>query len=114
MATAGRQPEPLTPARLDRLLVAVRPSGNRPRQVRAFEALVAATYRTPLVLQAFNKLAAEKGGHQLALEYAARMPVPVPNGIILLVAPYLQERAVPLPLRLSAAAKLIASLPDRR
>jgi len=113
MPPAGRTPEPLTPDRLDRLVAAVRGAANRAKQVAALESLVGATYRSVLVLQAFNKLAAGKGGHQLAVEFAARMPVPVPNGILLLAAPLLQERGVPLALRLAAAAKLVASLPDR-
>lgn len=113
MAPAARQPEPLTPDRLDRLVAAVRTAAGRAKQVAAIEALVAAGYRSPLVLQAFNKLAAGPGGHALAVEFTARMPVPVPNGIILLAAPLLAERGVPVQLRLAAAAKLVASLPDR-
>jgi hypothetical protein len=114
MATTGRQPEPLTPAKLDRLVAAVRSAPDRPRQNKALDELVAASCRSTLVLQAFNKLAAGTGGAQLALEFTARMPLPLAYGIIILAAPHLQERDVPLPLRLAAAAKLIESLPDRR
>ncbi|WP_149114038.1 hypothetical protein [Limnoglobus roseus] len=65
------------------------------------------------VLAVFNRLAAGKGGHRLALQFAARMPTPMPTGLILLSAPLLQARDVSPHLRVNVAGRLVSAMPDR-
>lgn len=65
------------------------------------------------VLTVFNRLAAAKGGHRLALLFVARMPMPIPTGLLLLSAPLLQARDASPQIRINVAGRLIESLPDR-
>lgn len=65
------------------------------------------------VLSVFNGLSAQKDGHRLALLFVARMPMPIPTGLLLLSAPLLQARDVSVRLRVVVAGRLISTLPDR-
>ncbi len=86
---------------------------DRAGQLRALDALIARTYPGPQSMVAFQTLAATGGaGPRLALEFVARMPDPLPRGVLLLAAQQLPDRAHPLPLRLAVAGKLLTSLPD--
>jgi len=86
---------------------------DRAAQLRALDDLIVRTYPGPQSMAAFQTLAGANGaGSRLALEFVARMPDPVPKGVLLLAAQRLPDRANPLPLRLAVAGKLLASLPD--
>jgi predicted RNA-binding Zn-ribbon protein involved in translation (DUF1610 family) len=65
------------------------------------------------VLSVFNGLSSAKDGHRLALLFVARMPRPIPTGLLLLAAPLLQARDAGVHLRVGVAGRLIAELPDR-
>jgi hypothetical protein len=65
------------------------------------------------VLTVFNRLATAKDGRRLALTFTARMPTPMPAGLILLSAPLLQSRDVGIHLRVNVAGRLIDAMPDR-
>lgn len=110
---ASRSPDPITPEQLNALILRIAKAKSRKRRLRRIDRLVTHAYRSPRILHIFNQLSQLPQGHMLAIEFAARMPVPVPNGVLLLAAPLLQEKAVPLSSRLAAAGKLVASLPDR-
>jgi predicted RNA-binding Zn-ribbon protein involved in translation (DUF1610 family) len=85
----------------------------RADQVRLFDSLIARTRSGTDSLKAFKLLAAVKpNGSRLALEYAARMPEPIPPAIVLFAAQALQDRSNPIPIRLVVAGKLLATLPD--
>ena len=85
---------------------------ERAAQLRALDALIAQTYPGPQSMTAFQSLLGGAAGSRVALEFVARMPDPVPKGVMLLAAQQLPDRANPLPLRLAVAGKLLASLPD--
>ena len=86
---------------------------DRPAQLRLLDALVQRTYGSPLSMKCFQAFAGSgAAGSHLALDFVARMPDPVPPGVLLLAAQVLPERTNPLPLRLAVAGKLLGSLPD--
>ena len=96
-----------TPEELIRLAAAAK---DRPAQLRILDLLVQRTYATPQSMKTFQALAGTSS--HLALDFVARMPDPVPKGVLLLAAQALPDRANPLPLRLAVAGKLLGSLPD--
>ena len=102
--------EKRSPEELIRLALAAK---DRAEQLRILDALVSRSYFGPQSMKTFQSLAASGGeGPRLALEFVARMPDPVPNGVLLLAAQTLPNRANPLPLCLAVAGKLLGSLPD--
>lgn len=93
-----------------RRLMSVSNRAERGRRIAA----VAEVYSTRReVLPLFNRIRAHPNGKRMAVEFVARMPLPIPNGLILLTAPLLSDREVVLGHRMAATAKLIASLPDK-
>ena len=100
----------LIDASLERLRGAASPA-ERSQQLGA---LAKAVHTSSRVLHVFDELLAMPGGATLALGLVARMPPPVPPGIVLLAAPILADKSAPVSLRVAAAAKLLASLPDRK
>ncbi len=93
-----------------RLAVAAK---DRAAQLRALDALIARTYPGPQSMAAFQLLLGTGVlGSRIALEFVARMPDPVPKGVMLLAAQQLPDRTNPLLLRLTVAGKLLTSLPD--
>jgi predicted RNA-binding Zn-ribbon protein involved in translation (DUF1610 family) len=99
----------MTQDRLAQFLLAVR-TARGPARGTALAALAAAAQNSPLVLAAFRSL--NDISPATAVEYVARMAEPLPQALVLLAAPALSDRSVPLGLRLAAAGKLLASLPD--
>ena len=99
-----------TPEELIRLAGAAK---DRAAHLQILDALVQRTYPGPQSMKAFQSLAANgAAGSHMALDFVARMPDPVPMGVLLLAAQLLPDRANPLPLRLAVAGKLLGSLPD--
>ncbi|MGL4422865.1 MAG: hypothetical protein ACRCZF_19515, partial [Gemmataceae bacterium] len=74
--------------------------------------LIEKSQNSPDLLGLFRKLCEEPFGPTTALEFIARSSAPIPGGLVMFAAPLLPETSVPLSIRLSAAAKMIASLPD--
>lgn len=106
--------KPIEPALpLDDLVRRVSTAADRRTQLALFDALVARTAKGYDCLRAFQQLAAvTPNGSRLALEYVARMPEPIPPGILLFAAQALQDRTNPIPMRVAVAGKLLGSLPD--
>jgi hypothetical protein len=86
---------------------------DRKRQTAALARLARRAHRSPDVMRVFQTLLAPPGGPRPALEYVARMPLPIPNGVVLLAAPVLADRRALTAVRLAAAARLVATLPDQ-
>lgn len=106
----GALPDNPTPADVVRWIVA---APDRTAQNKRLSAAAAAYHKSREVLTVFNRLAAAKDGHRLALQFVARMPQPMPTGLILLSAPLLQARDVSAQLRVNVAGRLVATMPDR-
>lgn len=109
---AGPAPEPNDAARPDDLVRPVFAAADRAIQARQVDALARRLRRSPLVYPVFHRLLAPPGGPRLALEFVARLPPPLPAGLVLQAAPLLRERSAAVSLRLAAAAKMVASLRD--
>lgn len=106
MAAAPPQP-------LDALVRTAATAAARADQLRALDDLIARTYPTPQTAAAFAALRkAGPDGTKRAMEFVARMPEPIPAGLLLLAAQVLQIRTTPVQLRLAVAGKLLASVPD--
>lgn len=103
-------PDPTTAEQLTAVVFQAKDKASRGRRL---ERLASRVRTRPVVLPVFRRLLEPPGGPRVALEFVARMRAPVPNGLLLLSAPLLQDRKVPAPIRVAAAAKLLRSLPDR-
>ena len=99
-----------TPEELIRLAITAK---DRAALLKILDALVQRTYPGPQSMTSFQTLSASGvTGPHLAFDFVARMPDPVPKGVLLLAAQRLPDRTNPLPLRLAVAGKLLGSLPD--
>jgi predicted RNA-binding Zn-ribbon protein involved in translation (DUF1610 family) len=84
---------------------------DRAAQLRAMSALArAAAGQLASAFQLLHQSGSD--GPRLALDFAARLPDPLPAGLIQAMHALLAGRAVPVPVRLSAAARLLAAVPD--
>lgn len=98
---------------LDALVRQAATAPVRAEQLRALDDLITQMYPTPRTAAVFTALrntGAE--GTKRAMEFVARMPEPIPAGLLLLAAQVLQIRTTPVQLRLAVAGKLLASVPD--
>ncbi len=102
-------PVPPAVAELVRQAVA---AGDRATQHRGVLKL-ARTVPTAEAAQVFQALARSgRDGPRLALEFAARLPGRLPPDLVRAAVPVLADRGVAVPVRLAAAAAVLASVPD--
>ena len=95
---------------VDRLLAA----NVRADRVELFPLLVREISSPERVMAAFVRLLRGGGdGPKLGLELAARLPDPIPADLVRAVVPMLSAKPIPPAIRIAAAAKVLAAVPDR-
>jgi predicted RNA-binding Zn-ribbon protein involved in translation (DUF1610 family) len=88
-------------------------AADRPEQTRALLQLIQAVTTATVAGSVFRLLTRSgSGGLRLALEFLARLPWKIPADLIREATPHLTDRSIPLPVRLSAAAAILSSVPD--
>lgn len=113
MSPTGANPPPAAPRTPDETLRYIASAPDRKTQGQRIAETAIQYHNSRDVLTVFNRLAGAKGGHRLAMLFVARMPMPIPTGLLLLSAPLLQARDISPHLRINVAGRLISSLPDR-
>ena len=89
-------------------------AADRDGQLHALTQLARWAIRPMAAMNAFNALLATgNDGPRLALEFIARIPGEVPHSLVLVAAPILSNPKVPIPVKLAAAARFVAVLPDK-
>jgi hypothetical protein len=96
---------------LDDLVRLVATAGDNPTRQKAFARLLKAATGPAAVAAVRGLAGAGPGGPRLALELAARLLEPVSPEVVPAVMPLLHDEQ-PVPLKLSAAGKLLSALPD--
>jgi len=92
-------------------LLAAKTRGER---AKVFPHLVKAATTPNLMRSAFDFLLRKgEDGQRLGLEFAARLPDPIPLELARVVLPLLSAKRVPVLLRILAAAKVLTAVPDK-
>ncbi len=102
---------PAVPPAVAEMVRQVVTAADRPGQHRALLRLTRAD--ADIAGPVFHLLlASEPDGPRLALEYVSRLPGQLSSDLVRAAIPPLSDRAVPAPVRLAAAAKLLDAVPD--
>lgn len=89
-------------------------AADRAGQLHALNQLARWAKRPVSAMNAFNALLVTgQEGPRLALELIARIPGEVPHSLVLVAAPVLSNAKVPVSVKLAAAARFVAVLPDK-
>ncbi len=113
MSKTGANPQPAAPRSPDETVRHVVAAPDRKTRGQRIAEAALQYHNSRDVLTVFNRFATAKDGHRLAMLFVARMPMPIPTGLLLLSAPLLQARDISPHLRIVVAGRLIESLPDR-
>src|SRR5687767_12599394 len=106
-------PSPEEPPDVADLVRQAAAAADRAAQLRAITALTRVA-AGPAAVTAFRLLArAPADGPRLALEFVARLPGKLPPDLVREVLPVLADRSAPVPVRVAAAAAVLATVPDQ-
>lgn len=101
------------PASVDELLKKLAATPDRHAQHRLVGELARAAVVAKRVPAVFQQLAhAGTDGPRLALEFASRLPDPLPVDLMRAALPFLANKATPTPVRVLVAGKMLSALPD--